>query len=365
MKISKNELRKMIFETVLREQEGDVQGAGAGARKTNTPNKEEAGRLKSDIENKVKQIVSKVAANDSFRGMITIGKMRTAVTRAEPEELGQKIERALEADTNLKDYKEALKAGRAFKITVNKEKNSEPTAAVEDEKKKSEAKPESPDTESEKDNKNQYEPINRDDPFIYRVNTETGCWETKKKESGNRWLSLRNNQRATDVLDKKYSGARSDDLKNKCKTSASKSTGGKPKPNPPSPSEPPIPSVIKHDGTTYYYNTWEGNLDRFVNAAPGFKKYINDNINLKNERCLFNRQNNNILVYDQEGNFYNYSITSNKIEYPAPDATTTPENINYYKKMFNEILREGKVITNESYGKSHATLMRERYWGRY
>jgi hypothetical protein len=394
MKISKNELRKMIFETVLREQEGNVQGAGTGAKKTNTPDKEEAGRLKSNIENKVKQIVSKVAGNDSFSGMITIGKKRTEVTRAEPKELGQKIERALESDKDLKDYKESLKVGRAFKITVNKGKNDAPAAEVVD-------TPEEPESRKAQ----AYGPISNEDPYIYRVNTETGCWETKKKDGGGNWISLRNNEKATDVLDGHYPKARTDEDKKKCKPNAAKG-GSKPAAKANDENDTALTVTIKNlnnalSGFTLSnvgrlstestkYKAFEIKQDivtisDIIEAISGGRgTYLNMNENQKlayiflklddkNQVsslaiCSASSKGLNGMYFNSAGQWTRKLITNEQVKFEnGKKNSALADGSNWIPDILNA-LDEIKSGTNESkdtYGKSHGTLIRERYWGRY
>ena len=385
MKISRNELRRMILETLLREQDdGGVEGAGAGARKTRYDNEDESNALKSSIEAVVKRIVKDTAGEKSFNGVIRVGKMRTEVTRAEPEELGQKIERALEADKDLKAYKGSLKVGRAFKITVNKEKNVEPNANAE------EVKPD--ETRKVPD---EYEPTSDKDPYIYRVNKDTGCWETKQKDSKGAWISLRNNAKATDVLDSKYPGARTAKDKAKCKPSASKK--GAPAQGSRGTNSltkavntaidnsilsvtttSQVPALSSETGINVAFNVSDlemlgGTLGLYLPDQPGYmiiKKQKSgpggpDNL-IVGAAVLQVKENGTDVLYLGPNKETKGNQTYGDIKLRDFEGAESTWGANLIAPdMLQKIVNYLNGNVNESYGKSHATLIRERYWGRY
>lgn len=336
MKISKNELRKMIFETVFHREKALNEVSLRKMRKTIIDAQEED-RQKEDGDVPISDNpdVDKVIKDlDDFK-------------RAKKGPFNPKNKpRAQEAEELLRFAKEA-KAGKKPVAPPSAE-----TDETEDALKKSEPKKVTAD-------QNQYDPINEDDPYVYQVNKNTGCWETKKKVGGNNWISLGNNQSATDVLDKSYPSARTDADKEKCKSSAAKG-GSKPTPaRAPSPAETPsLGSSILHDNKTYKFSNWDGLITAAGDTYPILKSWINDKENVRKENLLYTNNGQILDIFDFAGNHYMFN--SNGLIKTANDATS----VKYYKNLYNEIIKKGNVL-KEAYGKSHATLMRERYWGRY
>ena len=404
MKISKKDLRKIIFETVLREQAGDVQGTAAGARKTKV-DADKSDILKSNIEKSVKQIVSKVAEKNSFRGMITIGKKRTEVTKAEPQELGKKIERALESDSVLKGYKESLKVSRAFKITVNKAQNSEPTADV-DTKGEEEAKKTTDDWKA-------YE---GETDWLYKIEGESPSqiWVTKKPGGGPEYeLNKPKYEKTVKKLDA-AAGLPDRTDASKAKDPALKKPAAKPAADQKAAAAPSQENPFERSDAEWRKETKStysdmplpeiGNDDTFDlgnNSETTRNDALQDIINWLYTRDVVmgsggdledmpeaERYNLSKAISITGDNFLDESEKAfadhktkgpkdraggEEMAYPAVGRIiyATIEAFARINTAYNhslnikdekgEALGESKVI----YGKSHATLLRERYWGRY
>ena len=385
MKISRNDLRRMILETLLREQASDVQGTGAGARKTKEKYDAKSDFIKAQIEETIKTTVSKTAGEESFNGVITVGRFRAEVTRANPEALGKAIERDLENNAYLKQLQKSLKVGRAFKITVNKAQNVEPDAKVEEEK-----------PAETKEVPDEYGPMGNEDLYIYRVNKATGCWETKKKESQGAWISLKNNAKATNTLDNKYPEARSNEDKARCNPSASKkgaSAQGSRGTNSLTDvvntaidggilsvtTTNQVPALNSETGINVAFNVSELNLlgeDLGLNNLPSQPGYLiikkqksgkggPDNL-IVGAAVLQVKENGTDVLYLGPNKETKGSQTLEQIKLNDFEGAESTWGANLIAPgMLQKIVNYLNSNVNESYGKSHATLIRERYWGRY
>ena len=118
MKISRNELKQLIEET-LSEQQSSI--ASTTPKKTRAPSGGERA-IKLDIEGFVKSVVDDVVGDKSINAMITVGRSAIYVTRVtgDASDMGKEIKRALKDDPDLSVARKDLKRMRAVKITYDK-----------------------------------------------------------------------------------------------------------------------------------------------------------------------------------------------------------------------------------------------------
>ena len=255
MKISKKDLRKIIFENILKEAKTSVTPAGAKRSKAGNSSKDQQALLvnaKEFVEAAVKPLVKEL---DFFAAKINIGrrtisfnavsarKGKTDLSNEDIKDIKGLIKAELKKSNDITSLRGMLKVGRRIKVNYKQTGNSQPEnkATIEPDP---DAPPKSPKTPapappggkcdqalgrfSEKELvgtdgekakvSNGYVSIKYDkgtSPYLYYVSKSTGCWYGLNKKNC-KVFSMKKYPENMDNLDTEFEKARSEDLRARC-----------------------------------------------------------------------------------------------------------------------------------------------------
>lgn len=237
MKISRRDLRKIILESILSEQESRTGSFGAEKLARRMPDVPDV--IRKGIERRVKEIVDNFVGDEAFNAGIHVGRLSIKVRRPDGNVDVKKLERALkkgiddDRDSDEISLRRRLRPGRSVIVAYEKEAGSAKAKvsseeAVEDSTGTSAASATSTDasgTSKERARGEGIYELQGDSTYVYRVSSK-GHWETQKKNGGETWISLKGNQAATNKLDRAHPNARSDDMKSSDKASSRAGSSG-------------------------------------------------------------------------------------------------------------------------------------------
>ena len=228
MKISKKDLRKIILENILSEQENRT---GGGATRVRSDNREV-------LLTKIEKIVKDAAAdnNDLVEAIIRVGKdfitFSGVIVKedASEKEVKKAVRDAINQAKGIEDLRRQLRRGRSYKVTINR---SGEVKAAETEEQTREAAPTGTDGGTAGDaggDPEIYKYGGKDgdkngDGYDYKVDQGTGCWMARKGPSGS-WFSMKRYPENMWNLDQKFPNARTADQKTKCPNRKPGSSGG-------------------------------------------------------------------------------------------------------------------------------------------
>lgn len=214
MKISKKDLKRIILENILSEQEVSTQGAGA--------TRVRRGSSRRDVLPKIEQIVKKaVESNEDLEeAIIKVGK--NAITfsgvivkdGANKEEVKKEIRKAINDAEGIDDLRSKLRTGRSYKVVIKRSGEVQGTEVADSDGDQTRSNTSTGGDEPESPTPPGIYKYEDDDPYEYRVNQQTGCWEAKKP--GGNWFSMKRYPDNMKNLDDKFPRARSQALRDKC-----------------------------------------------------------------------------------------------------------------------------------------------------
>lgn len=221
MKISKKNLRKIILENILSEQENRT---GGGATRVRSDDRE-------GLLTKIEKIVKDAAAdtNDLVEAIIRVGKdfitFSGVIVKegASEKEVKKAVRDAINEAEDIEELRRKLRRGRSYKVTINR---SGEVQAAETEAQSREASPAGADGDAAGGAGDDSPGVGTggsgdpkiyeyDSVYDYKVNQQTGCWMARKRPNGS-WFSMKRYPENMWNLDQKFQNARTDKQKEKC-----------------------------------------------------------------------------------------------------------------------------------------------------
>lgn len=233
MKISKKDLRRIIFENIALEEESQATARGAKKAKVDgDPSPGDA--LRSDSEKMIISILDPIIEEKklfSYNVQVKLGQKSVVVNQGsgrtnekdlslkQVREINKDIKKALKAhdkeNASIRDIRNQLKVGRRVKINYKYTKGSEPDVAVAEEpdvQAQSGQTPEAPPV----DKTYTYEGKNgKSDGYEYKVDKDSGCWLARKLPAGE-FFSMKKYPKNMKNLDTRFPKARTDEQREKC-----------------------------------------------------------------------------------------------------------------------------------------------------
>jgi len=241
MKISKKDLRRIIFENIALEEQS--QATARGARKAKTKGEDERGtRTDADVGELLRRVseetiirildpIIKAKELVSYNVQVKLGQKsvvvnqgsgRTAegdLSRKELREINKEIKKALKQDPDtvgsVGKIRDQLKVGRRVKLNYKYVSGSEPNVAVAEE----------PDIQAQSGQTPEATPVDKTytyegetgkgDGYEYKVDKDSGCWLARKLPAG-KFFSMKKYPKNMKNLDTKFPKARTDEQRAKC-----------------------------------------------------------------------------------------------------------------------------------------------------
>jgi len=220
MKISKKDLRRIILENIISEQENRT---GGGATRVRSDDRE---GLLTEIEKIVKDAAA--ANKDLVEAIIRVGKdfitFSGVIVKkgASEKEVKKAVRDAINKSEGIEELRRQLRRGRSYKVTINRSGEVQAAETTDQGRAANAPAPEGEPSPADDNDPKIYE---YGDGYDYKVNQQTGCWMARKRPNGN-WFSMKRYPENMWNLEKKFPEARTDAQKSKCPNRKPGSSGG-------------------------------------------------------------------------------------------------------------------------------------------
>jgi len=210
MKISKKDLRRIILENIISEQENRT---GGGATRVRSDDRE---GLLTEIEKIVKDAAA--ANKDLVEAIIRVGKdfitFSGVIVKkgASEKEVKKAVRDAINKSEGIEELRRQLRRGRSYKVTINRSGEVQAAETTDQGRAANAPAPEGEPSPADDNDPKIYE---YGDGYDYKVNQQTGCWMARKRPNGN-WFSMKRYPENMWNLDQKFKNARTDAQKEKC-----------------------------------------------------------------------------------------------------------------------------------------------------